>query len=188
MWRILLLFSIIPIGVALAVRWWFGLRVLAQEGGRTCRCDLKNWLPAPDDKAMIHRADESAYEFGKQLRLKALAAWRERDPKAAAARESTRRFGMAVPPLSGIVAIFAVIVAKIPIIGACAIFLAAIAIAAVLGVLSLAPELRVIAQAVKKSRELKSFPRGEDEDAVSRCAMAHAWKETLPPVLRLLQR
>jgi hypothetical protein len=188
MWRILLLLSIIPIVVTLAARWWFGLRVLAQEGGRACHCDLKNWLPAPDDQAVIHRAEETANEFGKQLRLKALADWRERDPKAAAARESTRRFGMAVPPLSGIIAIFAIIVAKIPIIGACAVFLSATAIAAVLGVLSLAPELRAIAQAVRKSREAKSFPRRDEEDAVARCAMAHAWKETLPPILSLIQR
>ena len=36
------------------------------------------------------------------------------DPKAAAAREGTRRFGLAVPPLSGIVAVFAVLVGKDP--------------------------------------------------------------------------
>lgn len=188
MWRLLFLFSILPIAAAFIARWWFGLRVLAEQSGRECRCDLENWMPAPDDSSVVHRAEASAGEFGKQLRLKALAEWRARDPKAAAARESSRRFGMAVPPLSGIVAVLAVMVAKIPIIGAISLLLAATALAAVLGLLSLAPELLAITSAAKKLRETRSFPRREDEDAVVRCAIAHAWKETLPPVFSLLQR
>ncbi len=188
MWRLLLLFSALSIAVALISRWWFGLRILAQHGGRACRCDLENWMPSPDDSAVIHRAEEPAAEFGRQLRLKALAEWRERDPKAAAARESSRRFGMAVPPLSGVVAVLAVIVAKIPIMGAIAVFVAATALAAVLGLLSLAPELVAITAAAKKLRTARSFPRRDDEDAVIQCAAAHAWKETLPPILSLLQR
>lgn len=188
MWRLLILFSLLPIAVALIVRWWFGLRVLAEVGGQECRCDLEKWMPSPTDSALIHRAEGPANEFGRQLRLKALAEWRERDPKAAAARESSRRFGMAVPPLSGIVAILAVIVAKIPIIGAISLLLAATALAAMLGLLSLAPELSAITAAAKKLRENRSFPRREDEDRVVRCAIAHAWKETLPPMFSLLQR
>jgi hypothetical protein len=188
MWRILFLFSVLPIAVVLAARWWFGLRVLAQEGGRTCHSDLQNWLPAPDDKAVIHRAEETASEFGRQLRLKALAEWREYDPKAARARENTRRFGMAVPPLSGVIAVFALIVGKVPVMGALVVLLAATAVASALGVLALAPELRAISQAVRKMREMKSFPRRDDEEAIIRCAAAHAWKEALPPILGLIQR
>jgi hypothetical protein len=188
MWRLLFLISILPIAAALIARWWFGLRVLAVHGGRECRCDLEKWLPSSDDLSVIHHAEGLANEFGRQLRLKALAEWRQRDPKAAAARESSRRFGMAVPPLSGIVAVLAVMVAKIPITGGISILLAATALAAVLGLLSLAPELLAIAVAAKKLRETRSFPRREDEDEVVRCAIAHAWKETLPPVFSLLQR
>lgn len=188
MWRLLLLFSILPIAVALIARWYFGLRVLTEDGARPCRCDLGTWMPLPDDKAVIHRAEESAAEFGRQFRLKAMAEWHEGDQKAAAARESSRRFGMAVPPLSGIVAVMAIVVAKIMPMNAIALVLAATALAAVLGVLSMAPELAAITRAAKKLRELKSFPRRDDEDAVIRCAVAHAWKETLPPILRLLQR
>ncbi len=188
MWRLLFLFSILPIAAALIARWWFGLRVLAECGGRECRCNLEKWTPSPDDSSTIHRAEASADEFGRQLRLKALAEWRERDPKAEAARESSRRFGMAVPPLSGIVAVLAVMVAKIPIIGAISLLLAATALATVLGLLSLAPELLAITVAAKRLRDTRSFPRREDEDDVVRCAIAHAWKETLPPVLSMLQR
>ena len=128
MWRLLFIFSAIPIVAALVVRWYFGLRILADEGNRPCRCDLATWMPLPEDSAVIHRAEESAAEFGRQLRLKALAEWREQDPKAAAARENSRRFGMAVPPLSGVIAVFAVLVAKIPIMGGISCVLAATAL------------------------------------------------------------
>jgi hypothetical protein len=95
---------------------------------------------------------------------------------------------MAVPPLSGLVAVFAVLVAKIPVMGGISVLLAATALASVLGVLSLAPELAAITREAKKLRTAKNFPRRDDEDAVIRCAVAHAWKETLPPILGLLQR
>jgi hypothetical protein len=188
MWRLLLFISILPIALALVLRWWFGMRVLANDGRRPCRCDLARWMPAPDDTAVVHRAEETAGEFGRQLRLKALAEWRERDPKAAASREGSRRFGTAVPPLSGVIAVFGALVAKIPVMGAIAVFLAATAISAVIGLLSLAPELRAIAQAARKLRESRSFTRSDDEDAVVNCAVAHAWKEAVPPVLGMLQR
>lgn len=188
MWRLLFLISALPIAAALIARWWFGMRVLAEDGMRPCRCDLGNWMPSADDTAVIHRAEETAAEFGRQLRLKALTEWKEQDPKAAAARENSKRFGMAVPPLSAIIAVFAVLVAKIPIMGAISVVLAATALASALGMLSLAPELAAIVRAAKKLREAKSFPRRDDEDAVIQCAVAHAWKETLPPMLGMLQR
>lgn len=188
MWRLLLLFSALPVAAALLARWWFGLRVLAETGARPCQCDLRHWFPAPGDEAVTHRAEESADQFGKQLRLKALAEWRASDPKAAAARENSRRFGMAVPPLSGIIAIFAVLVAKIPIIGAVSVLLAATALASALGLLSLGPELQAITRSARQLRDDKGFPNRADEEAVIRCSVAHAWKESIPPILGLLQR
>jgi hypothetical protein len=136
MWRLLLLFSALPIAAALIARWWFGLRVLATQGKRACRSDPAKWPALPDTTAPVDAlvpADASAVEYGRLLRLAALAAWKERDPKAAASRENSRRFGMAVPPLSGIVAIFAAIVAKIPIMGTFSILFAATALACALG-------------------------------------------------------
>jgi hypothetical protein len=189
MWfRLLFIFSGLAIGITLIARWWFGLRVLRSEGQRPCKCDLARWMPSPGDSAVIHRAEETAGEFGRQLRLKAMEEWRSRDPKASRARESSRRFGMAVPPLSGVVAVFAVLVAKIPIFGAIAVCLAATALATILGMLSLAPELQAIAAAARKLRAERCFPRRDDEDAVIQSAIAHAWKENLPPVLQILQK
>lgn len=188
MWRLLLILSLIPLAAALIARWWFGMRVLSEYGGRPCICDLDRWMPPTGDTAITHRAEESAFEFGRQLRIKAMEEWQETDPKAAASRASSKRFGMAVPPLSGIVAVMAVIVAKIPVTGAISALLAATALAAVLGILSLTPELAAINRTVRKLKEARSFRRSDDEEAVIRCAMAHAWKETLPPVLGILQR
>jgi hypothetical protein len=186
MYRIILLIALLPIAAALAARWWFGTRVLAEDGGHPCRSDLSNWLPAPGDESIVHRAEESADEFGRQLRLKALADWRAQDPKAAASREGARRFGLAVPPLSGVIAIFALVVGKVPVMGALAIFLAATALAALIGMLTLPPELAAIHRAAKKTRETRCFPDRDDEDAVIRCAAAHAWDAALPPILRLI--
>lgn len=188
MYRLILLLSLFPIAIALIARWWFGLRVLAGAGARNCRCDLARWLPAPGDESVIHRAEKSAAEFGRELRIKALTEWREQDPKAAAARESTRRFGIAVPPLSGVVAVFAVLVGKIPVIGAIAVVLGASALAAAFGLLSLAPELRAIARSARKLKQERIFPAGDEEEAVIQCAIAEAWIECPPPILRWLQR
>lgn len=188
MWNLLFLFSVIPIVLALVARWWFGLRVLAELGGRPCRCDLTRWQPPEESGNFTFKAEESAYEFGRQLRLIALAEWEKETPKAAASRMSSKRFGMAVPPLSGIVAIMALIVAKIPAKGAIAAFFAATALSALFGILSLAPELAAINRCVRNLRKNRSFARTDDEDAVVRCAMAHAWKETLPPLLAMFQK
>lgn len=188
LWKLLFLFSLVPLAVCLGGRWWFGLRVLLQSGGRPCKCDLARWSPPASGTEVIQRAEQSAYEFGRQLRLRALEEWREVDPKGERSRASSKRFGMAVPPLSGVVAIMAVIVAKIPVIGAISCFLAATSLAAVLGILSLAPELAAVNRTIRKLRESRSFSRSDDEEAVARCAVAHCWKETLPPLLAMLQR
>ena len=187
MLRLLLLLFLLPIIIALVARWWFGLRVLSADGMRPCRCDLTNWLPAPGDVSLVHRAEESAAEFGRQLRLKALAEWHEQDPKAASSREQTRRFGMAVPPLSAIVAVLAVLVGKVPVAGAIIILLGAAALSAMLGLLSLPSELCAIARAADKVRKAKNFPRNDEQDSVVRCAVAHAWDCALPPILRWFQ-
>jgi hypothetical protein len=182
--RLILFLSLFPIAIALIARWWFGLRVLMTDGRRPCRCDLSNWLPPPGDTALVHRAENSAAEFGRQLRLKALAEWRAEEPKAAGSRDKATRFGLAVPALSGIAAVFAVVVGKIPILGAVAIVLAATAVSAALALLALPPERTAISRSARKMRGARSFPRSEDEEAVVRCAIAHAWEAALPPILR----
>lgn len=187
MWRLLMIFSILPIGAALLLRWWFGTRMLAALGGRPCRCDQARWDRALGASSQDSASqDAPASEFGHRLRLAALVQWKHHDPKRAAARESGRRFGLAVPPMSAMVAIFAMILAKIPIVGAIAIFIAATALATAFGLLTLGEELRAISRAARALREARAFIRSDDEDAVIQAAIARAWCETLPRVLQML--
>ena len=186
--RLLLIASLIPIAICLAARWWNGTRVLANLDGTACRCDLKRWLPDPEDESTVHRAEDTAGAFGKQLRLKALAEWKSENLRAWRSRENARRFGMAVPPLSAIIAVFAVIVAKIPLIGLLAVPLAATAISTVIGQLSLPGELAAIARYAKRVRNDHAFPDPDHEEAVIRCACAHAWDLATPPILRCLNK
>ena len=188
MWRLLLILSVLPLTAAWLLRWWFGLRVLAGLGGRPCRCDPARWDKALGESRQqgLLAADAPACELGERLRLAALAAWKLRERKPAAAREATRRFGQAVPPLSAMVAVFAVILAKIPVMGALAIFIAATALATAFGLLSLGAELRAIAIAARALRDARAFIRSDDEDAVVQAAIARAWCETVPPILKML--
>lgn len=187
MWRFLLFLSIFPLALALIVRWWFGLRVLSREGRRICRCDPTRWakLPGADDSPPP--AEGTAREHAIRLRATALAAWKQRSPKAAAAREGSKRFCMAVPPFTIMIAVFAVLLAKIPITGGLAIILAATALAASLRLLGLGSELRAMAAQVNAMRELRPFPRLDDEDAVATCTAAEAWSDAIPPILKFLQ-
>ncbi len=185
MWRVLFLFSVLPIAAAAAARWYFGFRVLTLEGGRLCRCDPGRW---PFAEPAAPSAEESAHEFGRQLRASALGEWHRSHPKAAASRQGSKRFGMAVPPLSAMVAVFALIVAKIPVMDAISILLASTAISCAIGLLSIPAELAAIARAARRLKDARSFARRDDEDAIIRCALAHAWSETLPPIISMIQR
>lgn len=184
LWRILFFFSIVPIIASTLARWWFAKRVLISEGIRACTCDPRRWESHLGLAPIGNRA--SALEFAVELRKAALMQWKERDPKAASNRENARRFGKAVPPFSLLVAVFALIIAKIPVMGAVAILLASTAISAALGLLTLGPELRAIAITSRRLRDAHLFPRREDEEAVVKTAVAKAWEESIPPILRWL--
>lgn len=188
MWRLILLLSVLPIAAGLLLRWWFGLRVLAVLGGRPAVCEPSRWGTAIGPPNLLPgEPTPTTSQLGKDLRTAALLQWQEREPKLAKAREATRRFGLAVPPLAAMVAAMGVIAAKIPIMAAIAAFLAATALATVFGLLSLGGELRAIAVTAKRLREARAFRRIDEEDATIECAIAHAWCETVPPVLRWLK-
>lgn len=192
MHRYLLLISILPIVAGLLLRWWFGLRVLVARGGLPARCDGPRWNAALGSLPALPPAapptdSPTTNQLGQELREAALRQWREREPGPAKARESTRRFGLAVPPLAAMVAAMGVIAARMPVIWALAAFAAATALATVFGLLSLGAELRAIAVTAKALRESRAFRRTDDEEAVIECAIAHAWDQTVPPVLRLFK-
>jgi hypothetical protein len=186
-WRVMFLVSVVPIAVALLARWWFGIRVLSAEGRRICRCDAARWAKLPGAGKEPPPIEAPAREHAVRIRAAALAAWSERAPKLAASREGSKRFGMAVPPLTVMVAVFAILLAKVPVMGGISIILAAIAISATLRLLGLGSELRAVAAQVNAMRESRVFPRLDDEDAVAACAAAEAWNDSVPPVLKFLQ-
>ncbi|QTN31391.1 hypothetical protein HZ994_03290 [Akkermansiaceae bacterium] len=188
MFRFLIILAVLPILAAFAARWWFGMRVLSGAGRRQCSCDLSRWENAFGKTHLPPSKNGDARIFAEMLRNAALADWKTRDPKAAAAREGSRRFGMAVPPLSLMIAVLAIIVGKLPVVGAIAIFLFAIAFSVVISYLSISPELRAILTAARRLRDTGAFHRRDDEDAVIEAASALVWKEGAPPVFNLIQR
>ena len=186
--RLLILIAILPIVAAFVARWWFGMRILAGQGKRQCRCDIEKWNATYGAENLPVSKEGDAQVYASLLRKAALVDWKTRDPKAAASREGSRRFGMAVPPLSLMVAILAVFVAKIGVTMAIAIFLLAIAFSVFISYISIAPELKAILITSRRLRDSGIFYRRDDEDAVIETAAALAWKEAAPPVFNLIQR
>lgn len=188
MFRLLILLAALPIVITFVIRWWFGTRVISGAGRRQCSCDLEKWNRAFGEENLPPSKSGDAILFAQALRKTALAEWRTREPKAAISREGTRRFGLAVPPLAAMGAILGLIVGRIPFTGVLAIFLIAIAFAAVISYLSIAPELKAILTTSRRLRDTRIFPRSDDEEAVIAAANALAWKEAAPPVFNLIQR
>ena len=187
MYRILLIVSVLPVAATLLLTWWFGTRVLWREGKRLCRADLGTWTPDEETKGAAQSSEATAKVFGIQVRNKALKHWKEQSPKLAKAREGNRAFGMAVPPLSGVIAIFAVVVGRIPPFGAIALFVLGTAVSTIMGMLSLPSELTAVRRYIKSEHFKGSFPNSYDEESVIACALAQVWESGLPPILRWLQ-
>jgi len=115
-----------------------------------------------------------------------MVRWQQEDRIAARSREAAKRFGLAVPPLTLVILVFAVVLAKLPLFGALAIGLGMTALAVLAGLLSIGAELQAVARFAREVRGRHVFARLEDERAVIACAEATVWLETLPPILRWL--
>ena len=186
--RFLILLAALPIIAAFLIRWWLGVRVLSAQGRRQCSCDPHLWEKTFGSAHLPTSNAADARLFAAALRKAALADWKTREPKAAAAREGTRRFGMAVPPLSLMVVLLGVMVGRVPLIWALPVFLLAVALSAIFSYLGVAPELKATLLASRRLRDSRAFHRRDDEDAVIACAAALVWKEAAPPVFKLIQR
>lgn len=187
LWRLLILISIFPPIAAMLMRWWFGIRVLATHGPRLCRADLNKWLPQPGNTAVVRRSEETANIVGHQLWQHALEEWRKQDAKAAKARMKAKRVATVLSPFTVMIAVFAIVLGKMPILAAFAVVLGSVALSVVFAYLSLAAELREVARAANRLRKAGTFRMRDDEDAVIQCAMAHAWHQAMPPYLRWMQ-
>jgi hypothetical protein len=179
-WRLLFFCSALIVAAALLLRGWLGKRGLVQFGGRICTVDPGRWQSWTGE-SMPEKNDSGT--LGRELRRAALKQWSDRDAKAARAREAARRFGLAVPPLTLVVLVFAVALAKLPLFGALAIALGATALSSAIGLLSIGSELRAVARAGGDLRAKRIFRRADDEEAVIACARAEVWLAALPPIL-----
>lgn len=188
MFKLLIIISAFPILAAFLLRWWFGTRVISSTGKHQCTCNLAKWEKSFGKKHLPPSADADARIHAEYLHNAALADWKIREPKAAATREAVRRFGMAVPPLTAMVAILGMLVGRIPFGIVIAVFLLAIALAATFAYLGLAPELRAVAITARRLRDTRIYARRDDEDAVIQAATALAWKQAAPPIFNLIQR
>ncbi len=187
MWRLVIFLSIFPPILAMVLRWWYGIRVLATRGPRVCRADLDKWLPEPEKTSVARRSDETAHVIGFHLWQYALRQWAKDDPKAAAARGKAKRIGTVLPPFTVLIVAFALVLGKLPLLGAFALVTGSIALAALFTCLTLPAELKEVARAANRLRKAGAFRLRDDEDAVVECAIAHAWNQSLPPVLRWMQ-
>ena len=181
-WKLLFVFSLIPIAAALISRWYFGTRILMSRGKRACTVDRIRWETYLGKAAPLEVEEAPAMELGKLLRIIALADWKARDPKRASVRDKARKFGMAVPPLGLIIAVF--IIFRMGAYAGLAVFVSAIALSILTAYVSIGTELTVVALMNRRLRESRSFPRRDDEDAVADSATAHVWLEATPPILR----
>ena len=188
MFRLLILLAALPIIAGFIARWYFGMRIISGSGRRQCRCDIERWNATFGQENLPVAKEADAAVYADLLRKCALEDWKTRDPKAAASREGARRFGMAVPPFSALIAVLAIIVGKIPVVGAIAIFLLAIAAAVFISYISITPELRALLTTARRLRDAGIFYRRDDEDAVIENLTALAWKEAAPPIFNLIQR
>ncbi|MES2981904.1 MAG: hypothetical protein V4727_06295 [Verrucomicrobiota bacterium] len=185
--RLLIFIAVIPIIITLLVRWWLGIRLLKSSAELSCSCDLEKWKHTFGEQHLPVSSPGTQIMFAELLRKSALADWRERDRKLAISREGTRRFGMAVPPLTAMIVILGIVVGRVTPSFGIAIFLLATAFSAVIAYLSIAPEINAILTTARKLRTSGIFHRRDDEDAVIQAAVAIAWKEAAPPIFNLLQ-
>jgi hypothetical protein len=186
--RLLIIIALLAILIALAVRWWFGLRLLKSNAELSFNCDLEKWKKTFGEKNLPAASSRDLITYADFFRKAALADWRERDKKSAISREGTRRFGMAVPPLTAMIVILGIMVGRITPTYAIAIFLLATAFSAIIAYLSIASEIQALTISARRLRESGIFQRRDDEDAVIQAAVALSWKEAAPPIFNLIQR
>lgn len=188
MWRIIFILSVFPVLAAVAAAWWFGSRVLAMWGGTRCRVDAARWRRIFGEDAGELGDDMTAAELSREIHRRGIEQWKRDDPRAAASRAGAKSFGVAVPPLAVMVMALGALAGRVPVFGAVAGVLGAVAISAAFLILSVGTELSMILALMRKLQDQRVFFRSDDERAVAECLAAWVWEDSIPPVLRLLIR
>jgi len=214
MHRILLLFSLLSLLAAVALRKLNGDRVLHSlkdtrlkiSAGDLARKMLdsvdqkkveiktpaRRWAASADlgSKSLILTRDAadgvSARSHGQAALQVGLYLLSLRDPKAIARRQWAIRFGHVFPVFTTMVVIFALIVARLAGLWGISIVMASCGLAACAQILTLAAERQAAALAAVVLEKKRLFPRLSDEEAVVSATRACAWRSILPGILSRL--
>ncbi len=214
MHRILLLFSLLTLLAAVALRKFNADRVLhrlkdvrlsltagelarkmldsVQQEKVEVRTPAQRWAAAADMGGQwlsLPRDSASgmtAYAHGQAALQVGLYLLSLKDPKALARRRWAIRFGHVFPVFTTMVVIFAVIVARLAGLWGFGIIMASCGLAACAQLLALSAERRACALTAVVLEKKRIFPRLSDEEAVITSARAHAWRAILPGILSRL--
>jgi len=213
-WKLVLLGSLLPTVAAVLLRQWQYERVLRScEGGETPRTgrELVEWLLGragvrkaveitehrragvkadPPRLALSPRLAEAtdAVSLGEAAQLGGLAILAARNPDLLNWRQWVVRFGAAAPVFTLVVAIFAVVVAKLTATWAIAAVLAALGLASVFSLLTVLIESEAAKLAASMVEESRFFHRLSESEAVARCCRAFAFRESVPGAIEWLFR
>lgn len=216
MHRLLLLFSLVPLLVAIILRKLNGDRILRREGKQLLNLPAektaRKMLDSMGCKQVDIKQKKSLWSTGaatqKHLELPdftknknhpgtveshALAALRvgifllaQREPSLAARRDWALRFGHVFPVFTVIVTVFALVVGKLPPVWGLSIIVGSLGIAACAQVLALACELRAATLASVVLEKKRIFARLSEEEAVVTATRAQAWRAIVPGLLARL--
>lgn len=154
-----------------ATRSWAGTDVIG-----------KNWIRLPKETA----ESRSAYAHGQATLRFGLYLLARRDAKAVDRRRWALRFGHVFPIFTCIVAIFAVLVAKIPLGWILAIILSSLALASCAQIFSVKAERQAAELACLVLEKKRVLPRLSEEEDVIAATRAWSWWRVLPGILARL--
>ncbi len=180
MWKVVILFALIPLVGAWFARHWFWTRTRMQGLRHDCGTSVREFrerlgLPPGRKGAETHAA-----ALGNALRECGLALMERDGSKLAKARVTGAYVTLAMPALAGVIAVFAILSKRIP---------AGWAIAGALGITALwtfqrltgmAIEWRAVARGTEVLKATRALKRADDEEEVIRCAKASVWSTVWP--------
>lgn len=214
MWRLLLIVSLLPTVVAVALRKLLCDRVVRQSVGHVAtrtgrelaerilrRAELTEEVEIVEKRrpgvvvkppqlclspALMEARD--VVSLGEVAELTGLALVAARQPDLLRWRQWVVRFGWAFPTFTLVVVIFAVAVAKVSVGIAGVIVLTALGLASSLSLASVMVESEAAKMAERLVDESNALPRRADGEEVGQCCRAMAWRHIVPGAIEWLMR
>jgi hypothetical protein len=179
-WKVILIFSLLPLIGAWLARHWFWTRVRLEGLRHDCGTSVREFrerlgLPPGKRGEATHAA-----ALGNALRECGLTLM-ERDGNALAkARVKGGYLTKALPALVGVITVFAILSKRVPAQAAIAGAVGVIAMWTLLRLTGMAVEWRAVARGTEALRASRALKRSDDEEEVIRCAKASVWSTVWP--------